>query len=159
METPLRRASDHVVAKPQVDVAEELQSAHGVEWSWLSRVRTNVLLLGDRTKVDAAIRDVESICHPPIYVWRCGTLPLTLPPLEAANTIVLHNAAALSYGCQRMLNDWICADNDRTQVITTNAAPLFPLVERRAFLETLYYRLNVLLVDVSACSAEIDPAA
>lgn len=154
METLWRRASDHVVGKLQVDVAEALAPGHRLEWSLLSRVRANVLVVGDRTKVDAAIRDVELVCRPPIYVWRCGSLPLTLPPFEAANTIVLHNVAALSYGCQQMLNDWLCADDDRTQIISTNVAPLFPLVKRRAFLEALYYRLNVVLVDVSTCSGD-----
>jgi hypothetical protein len=155
METLRRRASDHVVGKLKVGVPEAIAPGHGLEWSSLSRVRANVLLVGDRTKVDAAIRDVEFVCRPPIHMWRCGSLPLTFPPFEAANTIVLHNVAALSYGCQQMLNDWLCADDDRTQIITTNATPLFPLVKRRAFLEALYYRLNVVLVDVSTCSGAI----
>jgi hypothetical protein len=153
METLLRRASDHVVGKLQVDVAEALAPGHKLEWSLLSRVRANVLVVGDRTKVDAAIRDVEFVCRPPIHRWRCGNLPLTLLPFEAANTVVLHNVAALSIGCQQRLNDWLGADDDRTQIITTNVAPLFPLVKRRAFLEALYYRLNVVLVDVSSAQS------
>ena len=35
-----------------------------------------------------------------------------------------------------------------TQVITTTSCPLFPIVERGAFLEGLYYYLSAICLDV-----------
>ena len=47
--------------------------------------------------------------------------------------------------------------HDRIQVITTNAAALWPQVREGAFTEALYHRLNVIYIDLTdgvACSLE-----
>jgi len=53
----------------------------------------------------------------------------------------------------------LSSGNRRIQVVTTSAEALLPLVTNGAFLATLYYRLNVIYVDVTASSAAIEPAA
>jgi transcriptional regulator of aromatic amino acid metabolism len=50
---------------------------------------------------------------------------------------------------QRQLMMWLDDAVGTVQVIATTSEPLFPLVERGAFLDVLYDRLNVLLVAVS----------
>ena len=57
-----------------------------------------------------------------------------------------------------MLSDWLSSGNRRTQVVTTTAEALLPLVASGAFLATLYYRLNVVYVDVTASSTADEPA-
>ena len=43
---------------------------------------------------------------------------------------------------------WLDDAVGTVQVIATTSEPLFPLVERGAFLDVLYYRLNILRVEV-----------
>jgi hypothetical protein len=150
METFPPHRSDQVVALPRVDPAGPVARVLGTEESLLSHVRANVLLIGTRAITDAAVSDLESICHPPIHMWRCGERSLTLPPFCSVNTLVLHDVAALSRDDQQTLNDWVSSENGRTQVIAISAVPLFPLVKGGVFLEALYYRLNILYVDLSA---------
>ena len=49
---------------------------------------------------------------------------------------------------QAALLRWL--EGDRKQVVCTTAQPLFPLVDRGLFDETLYYRLNIARVAVGA---------
>jgi transcriptional regulator of acetoin/glycerol metabolism len=44
-------------------------------------------------------------------------------------------------------------------VITTTRSPLFPLVERGAFLEGLYYHLSVVCLDVASSANRTDRRA
>ena len=107
----------------------------------------------------AALSELQSICRFPVIVRNCGGLPLALPQTESFNTLILHDVAALGSGEQQMLSDWLSSEHRRTQVVTTSPEALLPLVTSGAFLATLYYRLNIIYVDVTASSAAIQPAA
>lgn len=145
--------------RPNINSAEPLVRVLRNELSWLSRAHPNILLVGDGMATAAALSELQSIFQFPVIVRNCGGVPLILPETEAANTLILHDVAALPLGEQQMLSDWLSSGNRRTQVVTTSAEALFPLVASGAFLATLYYRLNVIYVDVTAFSAAIEPAA
>jgi hypothetical protein len=145
--------------RPNINSAEPLVRVLRNELSWLSRAHPNILLVGDGMATAAALSELQSICQFPVIVRNCGGLPLALPQTESANTLILHDVAALPPGEQQMLSDWLSIGNRRTQVVTTSAEALLPLVTSGAFLATLYYRLNVIYVDVTASSAAIEPAA
>jgi transcriptional regulator of acetoin/glycerol metabolism len=51
---------------------------------------------------------------------------------------------------QIRLLEWLALAAGRTQVISTSVAPLFPRVQAGSFIDTLYYRLNTVYVDVTA---------
>lgn len=142
-----------------VSSVEPIVSVLRSEWSWLSGVHPNVLLVGDRMATDAALSYLESTYQPPVIVRNCGDHPLVLPPIESVNTLILHDVAALLPGEQQMLIDWLSCENRRTQVVTTSPEALLPLVTSGAFLSMLYYRLNVIYVDVTKSPAQIEPAA
>ena len=144
---------------PNFNSAEPLVRVLRNELSWLSRVHPNILLVGDGMATAAALSELQSVYRFPFIVRNCGGLPLALPPTESANTLILHDVAALLPGEQQMLSDWLSSENRRTQVVTTSPEALLPLVTSGAFLATLYYRLNVIYVDVTASSAAIEPAA
>ena len=144
---------------PNVNSAEPLAGILRNEFSWLSRAHPNILLVGDGMATAAALSELQSIYQFPVIVRNCGDLPLVLPPTESANTLILHDVAALPPGEQQMLSDWLSSGNRRTQVVTTSAEALLPLVTTGAFLATLYYRLNVIYVDVTGAVATIEPAA
>jgi len=65
-------------------------------------------------------------------------------------TLVVRSVSALDRDQQQALLAWLDAPGNRMQVISTTTDPLYPLVSRGAFLANLYYRLNVLLLDVAA---------
>jgi hypothetical protein len=151
-----------VIASPVPPSVNSIEPVVGVlreDWSWLSGARPNILLVGDGTATDAALSDLESTYQSPVIVRNCGGLPLVLPPTESVNTLILHDVAALSPGEQQMLSDWLSPENRRTQVVTTSLEALLPLVTSGMFLATLYYRLNVVYVDLTVFSARIERIA
>jgi glutamate racemase len=145
--------------QPNINSAEPLARVLRNELSWLSRAHPNILVVGEGTATAAALSELQSVYQFPVIVRNCGGLPLVLPPTESANTLILHDVAALPPGEQQMLSDWLSSENRRTQVVTTNPEALLPLVTSGAFLATLYYRLNVIYVDVTASLTAIEPAA
>jgi DNA-binding NtrC family response regulator len=51
---------------------------------------------------------------------------------------------------QRRLMEWLdCSDRYRIQVIATNSVALWPRVKDGSFTEALYYRLNMIYVDLT----------
>ena len=80
-----------------------------------------------------------------------------IEPSRAVGTLLLRNLHALTPAEQgqlfEALNDWLSG----AQVISTSATGLMPLVRDGRFLESLYYRLNTILIDVTTleppCSA------
>jgi len=50
---------------------------------------------------------------------------------------------------QRRLLDWLERCAGRYQVVSTTTSPLLALVEARVFHDALFYRLNVVCVDVT----------
>ena len=139
---------------PHDNSIEPFAHVLSTERSWLSSAPLNVLLIGDKAATDAAVRDLQSAHQNSSVTWHCGGLPLVVPPSEPVSTVILHDAAVLSPGEQQMLSDWLSLETCRTRVVTTSSVPLFPLVESGAFMATLYYRLNVIYVEVPPSALE-----
>jgi hypothetical protein len=134
---------------PNVTPVEPIARVLDKEWTCLSGARPNVLLVGDRAATRAGVSDLQSTYQRPIAEWTCGGRPLVLPATESVRTIILHDVAELSLGEQQILSDWLSRENGgRTQLVTTTSVRLFPLVMSGAFLAALYYRLNVIYVEV-----------
>ena len=142
-----------------VNALEPLVGVPSDELSWLSRAHTNILVVGDEVATGAALSDLQSAYDGPLVEWSCGGLPLVLPPADSANTLILHGIASLLPAEQQMLSDWLSDAHGRTHVVATSTTSLLPLVASGAFLEILYYRLNIIYVDVTAPSSRIEPAA
>jgi transcriptional regulator of acetoin/glycerol metabolism len=83
----------------------------------------------------------------PISTWLPSN-PLVLPPAAATGTVILHEVGTLGYEDQLRLLYWLERAQGRIQVVSTNTAPLLPSVQSGAFIDTLYYRLNTICVDV-----------
>jgi DNA-binding NtrC family response regulator len=80
----------------------------------------------------------------PHATW-CGAPPRGDRPA----TLVVRSISALDHHQQHALFDWLDAPGDRVQVLSTTSEPLYPMVGRGVFLEGLYYRLNVMRLDVA----------
>jgi hypothetical protein len=111
--------------------------------------RVNVLLMG----TDGIIRDVLDRLMPnlrePIQIWRPPER-LELPAPSQLGTLILRDVGALSPIDQQGLLEWLALSAGQTQIVSTTASPLLTRVETNGFLDTLYYRLNTVCVDVTA---------
>jgi hypothetical protein len=113
-------------------------------WRVLRAMRPNVLVIDpdathSRRIVDAVLEGSRG------PVWRCQPTPLSLPA-ESVGTLLVQHACHLTPDEQQMLLVWI-EQNRATQVVTVASRPLYPGVTAGTFLDGLYYRLNVLVVD------------
>jgi len=110
--------------------------------------RVNLLLVGaggmTRNVVGMLLRDRDE----PIASWAPGER-LQLPPVSKDGTLILHEVGALSHDDQLQLLDWNECAVARTQVISTTSRPLLAQVQSGDFVETLFYRLNTICLDVT----------
>lgn len=110
----------------------------------------NVLLVGAEPTLTELVCSLWSTFDEPIMIRRSGD-PLQLPaPSEAVGTLIVHGVETLTDDEQRELTDWLVVRNGRTQIVSTASASLMPMVEAGAFNDSLYYRLNVVCIDVTA---------
>jgi hypothetical protein len=114
--------------------------------------RANLLLIGPDHITGAFLKAVRPHLQEPVAILRGGE-PLALPT-GPVGTLVLINVGAFSPPDQSRLFD---ALNDRlieAQVISTSATGLMPMLAAKSFLETLYYRLNTIYIDVAVALSD-----
>ena len=76
---------------------------------------------------------------------------LRLPPSsEPVGTLLLEAVDTLTDYEQRALQDWLIVRNRATRVVSTTAASLLDMVDAGTFNDSLYYRLNVVRIDLDA---------
>jgi hypothetical protein len=111
--------------------------------------RTNVLVAGNpeatRTVVDMLRLDLRG----PVVRWRAGQ-PLELPTPGQAATLVLDNLTRLTVDQQLHVLGWLEQVMGRVRVVSTSGIPVWPLVQAGQFNEDLYYRLNMVFVDMES---------
>jgi hypothetical protein len=111
--------------------------------------RVNLLLVGPDEAIEKILETVRPDIREPIAVWRRGERFL-LPPATWRGTMILRDVEALGLEDQGRLLTWLERVAGQTQVVSTASAPLLSRIESGAFLDTLYYRLNTIYMDVSA---------
>jgi hypothetical protein len=117
------------------------------EWRSICASRHNVLLEGPAACTEAVLHLLKPYLGEPVTLKRSGA------PLELQSSIrgalVVHDVSAFSGPEQDRILGWLDGLDSRTQVVCTTTEPLFPLVARGLFDETLYYRLNVILLQLT----------
>ncbi len=114
--------------------------------------RSNLLLIGGSTRVSKALEILLPNLRAPISVWFRGC-QLVLPPIAQTGTLILREVGALELDEQYRLHEWIERAEGRicgTQIVSTSGASLLQRVRAGVFLDTLYYRLNTVYIDISA---------
>ena len=113
----------------------------------------NVLVVGPEQAVSNALAlIVDDIEH--AVVLDCGSDRLRLPASSRrVDTLIIRNVDTLTHDEQQDLGEWMEATQDQSRVVCTTAAPLFAMVEARAFSDALYYRLNSVYVDLMSRAA------
>ena len=120
------------------------------EWGAARFARANVLLVASDGLAEKIVDSLRPDFCEPIEVWDPASR-LVLPPIGSTGTLILQDVGAMPHDDQRRLCDWLEVTAGRTRVVSTTRQPLFPLLEAGTFVETLYYRLNVLCFQVTEC--------
>jgi hypothetical protein len=111
------------------------------DWRAIQIARPNLLVIGSDTDVASFLRALSHIFRQPATSIRAPGLAL---PSRGGGTLVVSDVAGLSRHEQDRLLAWLAENGDTTQVISTSASAVFAAVETGTFLESLYYRLNVM---------------
>jgi len=130
--------------------AGKLDSAPLLAFSFRSTVewrspRHNVLLEGSEPSTLAVLRLLEPQLPEPV-IRRAKGAPLQLPDGDVG-ALILEEVSDLSADEQARLLAWIDR-HAHIQIVSTTECPLFTRVMRGPFDASLYYRLNVIVVDV-----------
>jgi hypothetical protein len=117
------------------------------DWAVLKGRHPNVLVTGPRDVTHAFLKAITPSLKSPIRHLTCRT-PLDLP--TASGTIVLDDVDASSRQEQEGLLRWLdAAQSVESQTVALTTGPLYPLVRAGRFLDTLYYRLNVVHLQIA----------
>jgi hypothetical protein len=119
-------------------------SSRSSEIDMARRERTNVFLIGPAARCNDVIATLGSDLIEPMVVCRARD-GLVLPSAVMVRTLVLRDVDALGHADQRRLFVWL-GDAVAVKVISTASASLLPGIERGAFLDALYYRLNTICI-------------
>lgn len=131
-----------------------LVRAAGEELLLMGVPRVNVLVAGRDEVVRSVLHMLVAQVKQPVVSWMPGDT-FTLPSIEHTGTLVLHEVGALRLQDQIQLLGWSAGAMGNTQVISTTSTPLLPRVSAGAFIDTLYYRLNTVYMDVSGADEEV----
>ena len=114
----------------------------------LQTSQQNVLLEGPEPAMKGFLDVLKPHVMEPV-LWDQPGVPRELRAGERG-TLILRDVGNLPADAQNQVLRWL----DETglgaeiQIVSTSATPLFPLVERGLFDSKLYYRLNVVLLDL-----------
>ena len=123
------------------------RAAH-VDLLLMGMPRVNLLLIAPDGVVRFVLESLLLNLREPI-ARRTNGHALALPPHGLTGTLVLHDVGRLQPHEQLDLLEWLEQGDGRTQVVSTSPTPLLPRVQCGAFIDTLYYRLNTVCVDVT----------
>jgi hypothetical protein len=131
----------------------------GAEWDAISCGRRNVLLAGAPSAVDALLASLRPYLEEPIRDLNADTGT----PLPARGTLILPEIGGLDADQQLQLLTWMeqaAHSGDRAaqqvQIVSTTSRPMLPLIENGEFRAELYYRLNVVRIDLDEPGTDLN---
>jgi len=123
-----------------------------LDWAAITEAKPNVLICGEPMFIDSFLGLLAGHCASPLRrISQSGALAV-LSGIEDG-TVVLDNAEQYKESEQRAVLDWLAKTGAAIQLITTTGKPLFDLVEQGQFLDSLFYRINTIYLELS-CPAE-----
>jgi hypothetical protein len=117
---------------------------HVDEPLWFREWHPHVLLLGNDASISPALARLRPQLRRPIWQWRPAVA--TDPPAVTSGALIIWGVGALSLDQQRHLLTWMTGAGANVQIISISESHLFPRVWQKAFLDDLYYRLNMVCV-------------
>ena len=116
-----------------------------IDWRIFLEAQPNALLIGDEDLALSILVTYQHCLALPIVEWRTPA-PLKAPP---SGTLVIWDVDRLDAPQQRACLAWMDRHAAAVQVISIAARTVFPLVQARAFLPELYYRLNTICLPLT----------
>jgi hypothetical protein len=111
--------------------------------------RSNVLVVGPDQAVSNALALIIVDVERAVVLDRASER-LRLPsPTRPIRTVIIRNIDALTDDEQRDLLEWLMVSKGLSRVIATTSRALVSMLDSNEFSPTLYYRLNVVYVDLS----------
>jgi Sigma-54 interaction domain len=141
-----RTAAPNVTPLPANLPAPVIFAQVGVDVYSLTQNPANALIIGNHLAVLRVLGIVWPSLKKSVRWVESARLSL---PLESGGTLILEEGDRLGERDQTVLLDWLNGPGRSVRVLTTSSQPLFPLVEAGSFLESLYYRLNHVLIAAS----------
>jgi hypothetical protein len=115
-----------------------------LDWQIARANRFHVLVIGAADAVEQSLAALMPHLDPPVCCWTPDGL---LPSPGDVKTLVIRNVEVLTAERQREVLSWLeQAAVARTRVVSTTTVPLFERVSAGLFLDTLYYRLNAVML-------------
>jgi hypothetical protein len=112
--------------------------------------RANLFVVGADDVVAQLVSSLWPYLEPPVVVRRRGEPLRLVPTSRPVGTIVVYDVDTLTHDEQQVLNLWVCAGNGHSRVVSTASTSLLPMVEAGLFDDALYYRLNVVTIDLTS---------
>jgi hypothetical protein len=116
------------------------------EWRMLRERPHTVLLEGPVAATNAVLLLLQPHI-PETITWNRPHAPVTAHNGQTG-VLILREASALSGDDQKQLREWLEREGSGAHIVSTTERPLFALVAAGLFDETLYYRLNTMLLPV-----------
>lgn len=126
----------------------EMSPLLSLEWEAVILDRCNLLLEATPSAAEGVLVAMQPHLQAPVvrYSPKIG-VPM---PLSTAGTLILVEAGRLDQGQQTELCQWLQerAASPHVQIVSTSSQPLFPLVQMGTFAADLYYKLNIVRMDL-----------
>jgi hypothetical protein len=107
--------------------------------------RPNLLIIGSAIQSERVFDQMRATFRAPLAWW--SPLEQAEMPGTAFGTLIIWHVECLTAGQQASFATWLRQAHD-TQIISFAGMPVFPLVAAGTFIEELYYRLNVFLMEL-----------
>ena len=117
-----------------------------LDWETIVDGESNVLVCGEPPVIDAFLDALKRETSRPLRRCRSSR---ELMLWKSDGTLVLEDPSSFDDNDQRALLAWLEQDGLGVQLITTTYRPMFELVQSGRFLDTLYYRLNTIHIDLA----------
>jgi hypothetical protein len=122
------------------------------EWHVITTAHPNLLVEGPESATDETIVALVPHLRGPVHFWEPGIALHT--PGQRKASLLLRHANQLSLPEQRAVLGWMDVSMCEGQTVAMSCDPLFALVARGLFVAELYYRLNMLRVELPLPTSE-----
>lgn len=125
-------------------------SACQADWTILRKTGVNALLVGARELTDSAVARIAECFRQPLVWW----VPEQTPdvPQLTTGTLIIRDVDQLDRLQQARLAQWIGIHTPCVQVVGLSREPLISRVAAGRFSPQLYYRLNVVMIEMRAAT-------
>ena len=123
------------------------------DWDLVPTSAVNVLLIGESVSTGAFVDAMRPHLVDPLVNINCQD-GLVLSSVPSRGTVIFSDLDTLALSDQQRLNAWLAQAGDRPRVISTSRVSLVPMIDAGMFIESLYYRLNILGFDLAS---EVEP--